>query len=233
MRSSIVTLAILFAIVAAPLRGEVIESTTAGFLVRNTATVNAPPAKVYAALTDLRKKAELPKLLLVHSRFRPHERQRLNEQLQEKGEATKDRIIVATQVVEAGVDISSQYGDAVRVAADGVVLEADTRTGYGRLVVVDHGFGVTTLYGHLSTFSVLAGQQLHRGDAIGNVGVSGRSTAWKTRSGKVRIQASGTLTRARIRIRLVTCWETIPLIYPTDSTYSPDSRNNWLISPCV
>ena len=52
MRSNIVTLAILFAIVVAPLRGEVIESTAAGFLVRNTAAINAPPAKVYAALTD-------------------------------------------------------------------------------------------------------------------------------------------------------------------------------------
>jgi murein DD-endopeptidase MepM/ murein hydrolase activator NlpD len=75
-----------------------------------------------------------------------------------------------------GVDISSQYGDAVRVAADGVVIEADTRAGYGRLVVVDHGDGVTTYYGHLSTFSVLPGELLRRGDTIGNVGVSGRST---------------------------------------------------------
>jgi len=75
-----------------------------------------------------------------------------------------------------GVDISSQYGDAVRVSADGVVLEANERAGYGRLVVVDHGFGVTTYYGHLSSFNVLPGQQVHRGDAIGNVGVSGRST---------------------------------------------------------
>jgi len=52
MRSSIVTFAILFAILDAPLCGDVIESTAAGFLVRNTAAINAPPAKVYAALTD-------------------------------------------------------------------------------------------------------------------------------------------------------------------------------------
>src|SRR5258708_25220106 len=52
MRSNIVTLAILFAILAAPLRGEVIESTATGFLVRNTAAINAAPEKVYAALTD-------------------------------------------------------------------------------------------------------------------------------------------------------------------------------------
>ncbi len=75
-----------------------------------------------------------------------------------------------------GMDISSQYGDAVRVTADGVVIEADERAGYGRLVVVDHGYGLTTYYGHLSTFNVVAGEQLRRGDTIGNVGVSGRST---------------------------------------------------------
>jgi uncharacterized protein YndB with AHSA1/START domain len=50
--SNTVTIAILFALLAAPLRGEVIESTAAGFLVRNTAGINAPPATVYAALTD-------------------------------------------------------------------------------------------------------------------------------------------------------------------------------------
>jgi murein DD-endopeptidase MepM/ murein hydrolase activator NlpD len=75
-----------------------------------------------------------------------------------------------------GVDISSQYGDSVRVTADGVVIEADERGGYGRLVVVDHGYGVTSWYGHLSTFKVLPGEQLRRGDTIGTVGVSGRST---------------------------------------------------------
>jgi murein DD-endopeptidase MepM/ murein hydrolase activator NlpD len=75
-----------------------------------------------------------------------------------------------------GVDIASQYGDAVRVSADGIVIEAGDRAGYGRLVVVDHGFGLTTWYGHLSSFNVMAGEQLKRGDTIGNVGVSGRST---------------------------------------------------------
>jgi murein DD-endopeptidase MepM/ murein hydrolase activator NlpD len=75
-----------------------------------------------------------------------------------------------------GVDISSQYGDGVRVSADGIVIEAGDHAGYGRLVVVDHGFGVTTYYGHLSSFNVLIGQQLRRGDTIGNVGVSGRTT---------------------------------------------------------
>jgi CRISPR-associated endonuclease/helicase Cas3 len=63
---------------------------------------------VYAALEKLRKKSQTLKLLLVHSRFRPYERCQLNEQLQKKGGEAVDRIIVATQVVEAGVDISSR-----------------------------------------------------------------------------------------------------------------------------
>jgi len=75
-----------------------------------------------------------------------------------------------------GVDIAAQYGDSVRVSADGIVIEAGDRAGYGRLVVVDHGFGVTTWYGHLSSFNVMVGEQIRRGDTIGNVGVSGRST---------------------------------------------------------
>ena len=75
-----------------------------------------------------------------------------------------------------GVDIAGQYGDSVRVAADGMVVEAGEHPGYGRLVIVDHGFGITTYYGHLSSLHVQVGQQLKRGESVGNVGVSGRST---------------------------------------------------------
>jgi murein DD-endopeptidase MepM/ murein hydrolase activator NlpD len=75
-----------------------------------------------------------------------------------------------------GVDIAAEYGEGVRAAADGVVIEAGLHSGYGRLVIVDHGFGVTTWYGHLSTFNVPPGIHVKRGDIIGYVGVSGRTT---------------------------------------------------------
>jgi len=75
-----------------------------------------------------------------------------------------------------GVDISAQYGDAVRATADGMVVDAAEHTGYGRVVVVDHGFGLTTWYGHLSSYCVPPGIQVKRGDIIGYVGVSGRTT---------------------------------------------------------
>ncbi len=76
----------------------------------------------------------------------------------------------------AGMDIASHYGDSVRATADGVVIVVDRRAGYGRLVVIDHGFGVTTWYGHLSGFSTEVGMHVKRGDVIGQEGASGRST---------------------------------------------------------
>jgi murein DD-endopeptidase MepM/ murein hydrolase activator NlpD len=76
----------------------------------------------------------------------------------------------------AGLDIASHYGDEIRATADGVVQEVDQRAGYGRLVVIDHGFGVTTWYGHLSGFNVQGGMHVKSGDVIGYEGDSGRST---------------------------------------------------------
>jgi murein DD-endopeptidase MepM/ murein hydrolase activator NlpD len=76
----------------------------------------------------------------------------------------------------AGLDIASHYGDEVRATADGVVEEVDQRAGYGRLVIIDHGFGVTTWYGHLSGFNVQGGMHVKSGDVIGYEGDSGRST---------------------------------------------------------
>ncbi len=76
----------------------------------------------------------------------------------------------------SGVDISAAYGDAVRVTANGVVTAVETHAGYGRLVVVDHGFGLSTWYGHLSGFRATLGTRVKRGDVVGYVGVSGRVT---------------------------------------------------------
>lgn len=76
----------------------------------------------------------------------------------------------------SGVDISAAVGSTVIAPADGTVIFADFLGGYGRAVVVDHGHGISTRYGHLASFSVAAGQFIHRGDTIGHVGLSGRST---------------------------------------------------------
>jgi murein DD-endopeptidase MepM/ murein hydrolase activator NlpD len=75
-----------------------------------------------------------------------------------------------------GVDISSEYGTRVIAPAGGTVRVADFMNGYGRAVVIEHGNGITTLYGHLSGFAVTPGQIIQRGDTVGYVGLSGRST---------------------------------------------------------
>jgi murein DD-endopeptidase MepM/ murein hydrolase activator NlpD len=76
----------------------------------------------------------------------------------------------------SGVDISAQVGTPVIAPADGFVKFADFMGGYGRAIMIDHGHGITTRYGHLSSFAVIAGQYIQRGDTIGYVGLSGRST---------------------------------------------------------
>jgi len=76
----------------------------------------------------------------------------------------------------SGVDISANVGSAVIAPADGSITFADFLGGYGRAIMVDHGHGISTRYGHLSSFAVTAGQYVHRGDTIGYVGTSGRTT---------------------------------------------------------
>ncbi|HET9409095.1 MAG TPA: M23 family metallopeptidase [Candidatus Sulfotelmatobacter sp.] len=76
----------------------------------------------------------------------------------------------------SGVDIGSNYGHSVIAPADGVVTFADFMGGYGKALMIDHGHGISTRYGHLSGYAVTIGQHIHRGDVIGYVGLSGRST---------------------------------------------------------
>ncbi|WP_263368963.1 M23 family metallopeptidase [Edaphobacter bradus] len=75
-----------------------------------------------------------------------------------------------------GLDISAPNGVPVRATADGLIKVAEMSNGYGREVVIDHGHGVETLYGHMSGFAVVSGQTVVRGQVIGYVGHSGRST---------------------------------------------------------
>jgi murein DD-endopeptidase MepM/ murein hydrolase activator NlpD len=76
-----------------------------------------------------------------------------------------------------GVDITAPTGTPIRAAADGIVLAAHLVSGYGRLIVIDHGSGLETYYAHLSRFAVIPGQEIRQGELIGAVGTSGRVTA--------------------------------------------------------
>jgi murein DD-endopeptidase MepM/ murein hydrolase activator NlpD len=76
----------------------------------------------------------------------------------------------------SGIDNSTFYGDKVYAPADGMVVFADSVSGYGRMLTIDHGHGISTRFGHLAGFAVSSGQRVQRGDVIAYVGQTGRST---------------------------------------------------------
>ena len=82
----------------------------------------------------------------------------------------------STKDFHPGIDISSAYGSKIVATADGVVTFSAPRFGYGNTVIIDHRFGMSTLFGHLSKIVVRSGQRVKRGDVVGYVGNSGRST---------------------------------------------------------
>ncbi len=84
--------------------------------------------------------------------------------------------IFKTRRFHAGIDIGSPSGAAVVASATGEVVYAGTANGYGRHVIVSHGGGVATLYGHLSSISSGVGAVLARGDSVGRVGCTGYCT---------------------------------------------------------
>jgi murein DD-endopeptidase MepM/ murein hydrolase activator NlpD len=75
-----------------------------------------------------------------------------------------------------GLDISTEKGQPVYATANGTVRSAEFAGAYGKMVIVDHGFGLTTRYAHLHAFTVEAGDLVRRGDVVGLAGSTGRAT---------------------------------------------------------
>ena len=82
----------------------------------------------------------------------------------------------AERAAHAGLDIAAPHGKPVEAPGDGTVLFAGVEGGYGNVIVLDHGHGIRTRYGHLSRLNVRAGDRVKRSDLIGAVGSTGRST---------------------------------------------------------
>jgi murein DD-endopeptidase MepM/ murein hydrolase activator NlpD len=75
-----------------------------------------------------------------------------------------------------GIDIRAKRGEKALAAAPGRVTFAGRQSGFGKLVILDHGERCSTVYGHLSTFGVRVGQTVARGEPIGTVGSTGNAT---------------------------------------------------------
>lgn len=84
--------------------------------------------------------------------------------------------IYKTTKFHAGMDFSASPGTPVYATGDGVVVKAGWETGYGNTIEVNHGFGYMTRYAHLSAYKVRRGQKVVRGEVIGAVGSTGKST---------------------------------------------------------
>ncbi|MBN9887311.1 DUF5930 domain-containing protein [Salipiger abyssi] len=78
--------------------------------------------------------------------------------------------------LHAGTDFAAPHGTPIYATADGVVTHADWMSGYGRLVKIQHEFGIETRYAHMSKIRVKVGQRVSRGDRVGDMGNTGRST---------------------------------------------------------
>ncbi|WP_029906005.1 M23 family metallopeptidase [Prevotella sp. 10(H)] len=92
------------------------------------------------------------------------------------GYGTRVDPIYGTARFHAGMDFSANIGTPVYVTGDGVVTLADWKQGYGKCITIDHGFGYETLYAHLNDYKVRVGQRVTRGEQIGEVGNTGKST---------------------------------------------------------
>jgi murein DD-endopeptidase MepM/ murein hydrolase activator NlpD len=84
--------------------------------------------------------------------------------------------VTRTYKMHTGIDMAGKLGTPVYATADGVVTFADWSRGYGRLVKIQHEFGIETRYAHLNRFRVTKGQRVSQGDHIADLGNSGQST---------------------------------------------------------
>jgi len=78
--------------------------------------------------------------------------------------------------MHSGIDITAWYGNPVRASANGVVVYSGWKGGFGRTVIIDHGYGIQTLYGHNSKLLVSVGQRIIKGQIISQVGATGFAT---------------------------------------------------------
>ncbi|HEY6292991.1 MAG TPA: M23 family metallopeptidase [Terriglobia bacterium] len=151
------------------------------FNLMKTTALDPPPDPVIRALipAPTYDRAGMPSLWPVHGQITGGFGERMDP-------------LSGEEARHPGIDISAPKGTEVMASADGVVLEAGRHeSGYGNEIVIDHGHGVSTKYGHLSEVYVVAGQEVKAGEVIGAVGMTGKSTGphlhYEVRVGQVPV----------------------------------------------
>ncbi len=77
----------------------------------------------------------------------------------------------------SGIDLKARWGDSIGASHAGTILFAGWHRGYGNLIIIDHGGGISTYYAHLSRFELAAGDKVARGTIVGYAGSTGRATS--------------------------------------------------------
>ncbi|HUI40852.1 MAG TPA: M23 family metallopeptidase [Terriglobia bacterium] len=143
------------------------NASSYAFNLMKTTALSAPPDPMIRALVPsitTFDRAAIPTLWPLHGQITGGFGERMDP-------------LSGEEAVHAGVDISAPKGTDVEATGDGVVLEAGRHeSGYGNEVIIDHGDGISTKYAHLSAVYVTAGEEVTRGEVIGAVGMTGRST---------------------------------------------------------
>ncbi|QND54240.1 peptidoglycan DD-metalloendopeptidase family protein [Phyllobacterium sp. 628] len=109
--------------------------------------------------------------------------------------------IIGSMAFHSGIDFRAISGSSVKATANGTVTEAGYNGGYGNMVEIDHGNGLSTRYGHMSQILVSVGQKISIGDVVGKVGSTGRSTGphlhYEVRRNGTALNPAGFLTVGR------------------------------------
>ena len=132
------------------------------------------------SLEDIEEKAKgKEKMLAAIPAIKPIRADKLNRQVKLlSGFGMRLHPIHKVRKMHTGIDFSAPKGTPIQATGDGKVIKVESiSTGYGHNIIIDHGYGYQTLYGHMSSFSVKLGDTVKRGQKIGLVGSTGGSTA--------------------------------------------------------
>lgn len=153
--------------------------TNAKLLMETAKTLDSVQSKLYAQSISFKELLQLAKERENRLSSLPAIQPVSNEDLRRTASGYGWRIdpVYGTRKMHWGMDFTADIGAEVYATGDGVVIEVVTNSwGYGKEIVIDHGFGYRTRYAHLSKFEVKRGDKVKRGDLIGLVGSTGKST---------------------------------------------------------
>ena len=157
---------------------QLMEASNSELVVSTTQKMDMLRKQLYIQSNSLEELIQLGKSQKERAECIPAIQPISNKDLKQTASGYGIRIdpIYRTPRFHSGMDFSAKIGTDVYATGNGTVVMAGWKQGYGNCITINHGFGYQTLYGHLSKYKVRVGQKVKRGEVIGEVGNSGKST---------------------------------------------------------